>query len=95
MEPNQKLVKSNTFQTALEKLPIGSWYGECKGSSYIITKTLFSGGRSIKLVAEELAGNDYISMNYYLLPSGKTLLKPCEMPEEKVVKFVLSIVPNQ
>ena len=95
MEQNLKLAKNSTFKIALNALPTGSWRGDYNGSSYIVTKTLFSGGQSVKLVAEELSGNDYISLNYYVLSSGKTLLKPCEMPSEKVVQFVLGIIPNQ
>ena len=38
-------------------------------------------------MAEALDGSDYISLNFYHLASGD-LLKPCEMPEEKVRAFV-------
>jgi hypothetical protein len=48
-------------------------------------------GKSIKLVAEELGGSDYISLNWYDLASGARL-KPCEMPEAKVRAFVEGLV---
>ncbi|MEP0148295.1 hypothetical protein [Tateyamaria sp.] len=59
-----------------------------------MTKSAFSGGRAIKLVAEELGGADYISHNWYDLASGG-LLKPCEMPEAKVVAFLLGLSIDQ
>ena len=46
-----------------------------------------------KLVAEELGGPDYISLNHYALRSGARL-KPCEMPEAKVRAFVLNLIPD-
>ena len=59
----------------------------------MVTKTAFAGGRSIKLVAEELGGTDYISLNWYDLGAGARL-KPCEMPAAKVIAFVQALVPD-
>ncbi|KIN62119.1 hypothetical protein Z946_975 [Sulfitobacter noctilucicola] len=47
----------------------------------------------MKLVAEELGGKDYISLNLYALSSGPKLF-PCEMPAEKVITFVRALEPN-
>jgi hypothetical protein len=47
----------------------------------------------VKLVAEELGGSGYISLNWYDLASGPRL-KPCEMPAAKVIGFVLALVPE-
>ena len=58
-----------------------------------MVRQAFAGGRAEKLVAEELGGADYVSLNLYRLGSGARL-KPCEMPEEKVVRFVLELVPE-
>lgn len=58
--------------------------------NWVVSKTLFSEGRAIKLVAHELGGTDYISLNVYLLGSGP-LLKPCEMPVDKVVRFLADL----
>ncbi len=58
-----------------------------------MTRQDFAGGQSQKLVAEELGGGDYISMNLYRLASG-AVLKPCEMPAEKVTQFVLNLHPD-
>ena len=51
------------------------------------TRSGFSDGRATKLVAEELGGKDYISLNLYELATGPRLY-PCEMPSAKVIAFV-------
>jgi len=48
----------------------------------------------MKLWAEELGGNDRISLNIYAPPSGDPTLKPCEMPIDKVTAFVLGARPE-
>ena len=82
------------FVKAFDRLPNGGYGGSYNGRRYRITKAQMSNGRSQKLEAEELGGNDYISFNLYRLASGERLLKPCEMPEETVVTFVLGVVPD-
>ncbi|QMU59506.1 MAG: hypothetical protein GKR98_15755 [Boseongicola sp.] len=67
------------FVTAFDALPNGGYGGTYNGKRYRVVKTQMSGGRSQKLEAEELGGNDYISFNLYRLASGAVLLKPCEM----------------
>ena len=63
-----------------------------------MSKSLFAGGRSIKLVANELGGTDYISLNLYLTRQGPQLF-PCEMPIAKVITFLSDLslcdVPQQ
>jgi hypothetical protein len=58
------------------------------GCVYLLTLRRYARGAVIKIWAEELGGNDFISANYY--PTLK-LLKPCEMPIEKVREFLLAI----
>ncbi len=79
-----------TFLEAFNALPLGTFNGVAHGRRYVITRQDFAGGASQKLLAEELGGSDYISLNVYRLASGARL-KPCEMPEEKVVRFVLGL----
>ena len=80
------------FVAAFDAMPEGGYGGTYEGKRYRVTKTLMATGRSQKLEAEELGGNDYISFNLYRLADGTALLKPCEMPEEKVIAFVLGVV---
>ena len=79
------------FAAALAALPVGTFHGMARGRRYVVTKTVFAGGKSVKLVAEELGGADYVSLNWYALATGG-VLKPCEMPEEKVRRFVDALV---
>ena len=79
-----------TFADRLAQLPLGTFRGHAQGKEWIVTRSLVSGGRGEKLVAEALDGTDYISLNLYHLASGD-LLKPCEMPEHKVRAFVADL----
>ncbi len=80
------------FSAKLATLPIGTFRGNAHGKDWTVTRSLVSGGKGEKLVAEALDGSDYISLNLYHLGSGD-LLKPCEMPEEKVRAFVDALTP--
>ncbi|MGB3247309.1 MAG: hypothetical protein WBB25_22470 [Sulfitobacter sp.] len=71
----------------LNAIPEGSSTGRAGGKSYVATRSVFNGGRSSKLVAEERGGPDYISLNFYDLARGPQLF-PCEMPAAKVVDFL-------
>ena len=58
-----------------------------KGDTRVAKKTR----DAIKKKAEELGGTDYISLNLYRTKAG-ALLRPCEMPEAKVIAFVRHLV---
>lgn len=77
---------------AWDALPLGTFDGLFNGRRYSVTRTERAGGRQAWLWAEELGGRDFISANLYRLKSGARL-KPCEMPSEKVEKFVLTVEP--
>ena len=81
------------FAAALAALPSGTFFGTAQGRRYVVTKTVLADGRNTKLVAEELGGADYISLNHFALTSGARL-KPCEMSADKVTAFVLNLVPD-
>lgn len=82
-----------SFAAALRALPEGTFTGRAQGRRYIVTRQVLNGGRTVKLVAEELGGSDYISLNWFDLASGPRL-KPCEMPEAKVRAFVAGLRPD-
>lgn len=85
---------NDAFLAAFDALPLGSFTGRYDGRRYHAVRQDFSNGQSQKLVAHELGGADYISLNLYRLHTGARL-KPCEMPEEKVVRFVLGLVVDR
>lgn len=74
----------------LEKIPEGYSEGSYKGITYRITKQIFNRGRSGKVFAEASGDSDFISLNYYITSEG-FLLKPCEMPSEKVIHFLQKV----
>jgi len=82
------------FLRQFDALPEGGYGGTYQGKRYRVTKTVMASGRSQKLEAEELGGKDYVSFNLYRLASGAALLKPCEMPREKVVAFVEGVIAD-
>lgn len=67
--------------------------GTAAGKRYVTACSSFCEGRALKLVANELGGTDYISLNLYDLKRGARLY-PCEMPAAKVIAFVRAFTPN-
>lgn len=60
----------------------------------MVSRTIWAQGKSHKLVAHQLGGPDYISLNLYLTHNSGAVLKPCEMPAHKVLNFVLALQPE-
>jgi len=77
----------------ISSLPFGTSRGQAQGRTYVASRSDFNGGRSVKVVAEELGGPDYISLNLYHLKHGARLY-PCEMPAAKVIAFVRAYTPE-
>jgi len=77
----------------LDAIPIGAGTGHYNNRRYLVTRGLFAAGKSQKLVAQELGGPDYISLNFYALKNGPRLY-PCEMLAEKVISFLRGYRPD-
>ena len=75
-------------------LPAGTCRGQAHGKTYLATRSAFSAGRSIKVVAQELGGPDYISLNFYDLERGPQVF-PCEMSSTKVFSFLRNFRPEK
>lgn len=83
-------MKNSLFHEKIIQLDDGAYDVIAYEKRYLLRKETQLKGKLIKLYAEELGGNDFISLNYYpQLQNG--LLKPCEMPQEKVIQFVLEL----
>ncbi|WP_264211028.1 hypothetical protein [Leisingera thetidis] len=82
--------KLQAFLAAFDALPLGAFTGRAGGRKYTVTRQNLAAGKAQKLVARELGGSDCISLNLYRLASGARL-KPCEMPADKVIRFVLAL----
>jgi hypothetical protein len=74
------------------RLPEGWSVVAYAGRRYAVTRTVHGDGRSESILAEELGGNDLVSANLYRV-EGKDVLKPCEMPEQKVLAFLRGLGP--
>jgi hypothetical protein len=81
------------FMAAVEALPAGYSRGTCDGRRWGVTLDASIDGRRRWLYGEALDGSDHVSFNLYRLAAGPAL-RPCEMPVEKVVRFVLGYVPD-
>jgi len=71
----------------IQKLPLGFSVVEYNNKKYGVTRTDYNSGKSSKVYAEELGGVDFISLNIYIT-NKKENLKPCEMPEQRVIHFL-------
>jgi hypothetical protein len=82
-----------SYRERLHSFPEGAFEGSFHNRRYLIRKETLLEGRLIKLYAEELGGNDFVSLNYYETTRAP-LLKPCEMPREKVIDFIEGVFPG-
>ncbi|MCK4106542.1 peptide methionine sulfoxide reductase, partial [Acinetobacter radioresistens] len=80
------------LRRCITRIPSGYSEGMFNDRKYGITRTDFNNGKSLKIYAEELGGTDFISLNFYRTES-KDVLKPCEMPREKVIDFLKNFKP--
>ena len=76
------------FPSLVDALPTGPFLRTFEGRRYRVTRSIHAGGRSVRVEAQELAGRDRPGFNLYRLSDGRRLLKPCEVPAEKVRRFV-------
>ncbi|UBZ10299.1 peptide methionine sulfoxide reductase [Leeuwenhoekiella palythoae] len=79
------------LKSTISRIPEGYSEGFYNNRKYSITRTDFNEGKSSKIYAKELGGTDFISFNYYETKMGE-LLKPCEMPELKVIIFLKEVI---
>jgi hypothetical protein len=82
------------FLDRLRLLPAGYGEGVFAGRRYGVPVTWSDDRRRCWLYGEELGGGDRVSFNLYLLRGGRPALRPCEMPAEKVIDFVLNYEPR-
>ncbi len=80
------------FLSALDALAPGYHTGLHDGERWGVTVTGGPGDGVRKLYAEHLAGRNHVSFNLYTTASGPQL-KPCEMPAETVIAFLLGFSP--
>ncbi len=62
-----------------------------KDRAYFLSVKRYVKGKVVKIFAFELGGKEFVSANYFI---ELKLLKPCEMPKEKVEDFLLKMGPK-
>ena len=81
------------FLRRVLELPEGYGRGTFDGGRWSLVVRRSPDGRRVTLWGEELGGPDRVSANVYRLRSG-CRLKPCEMPEARVRRFVRDYRPD-
>ena len=81
------MTEAQQLQPFLE-LDSGYYKVSYRDRSWGLRVDVSSNGRRRKLYGEELGGTDHVSCNFYLLGDKAPLLKPCEMPAQKVLDFI-------
>ncbi|MBA8792630.1 peptide-methionine (S)-S-oxide reductase [Friedmanniella endophytica] len=71
----------------LARVPTGWTAVVWRGRRYGMRRTDAAGGGAVAVVAEELGGDGLVSTNVYRTRAGD-LLRPCEMPAERVLAFL-------
>ncbi|QGN33227.1 hypothetical protein [Microlunatus sp. Gsoil 973] len=71
----------------LTSIPEGWSRTEIDGRGWAITRTTHAQGKVITLSAERLGDAEQLSANVWLTSAG-TVLKPCEVPAERVIRFL-------
>ena len=77
----------------VDRVPLGESRHEIEGRTWSITRVDRADGRSSTIDGEELGGRARMSANVWRT-SGGTVLKPCEMPAERVLE-VLRALPER
>jgi hypothetical protein len=82
----------NEVSELFDRVPVGWSLVVYDDRRYAVTRSEHGGGRSQSILAEALDGSDLVSANLYRL-DGKDVLKPCEMPAQKVLAFLEGLAP--
>ncbi len=80
------------LEELFERLPPGWSLMTYAGHRWGVTRSVQAGGRTENVYAERLGGLGVVSANLYRLVEG-AVLKPCEMPAERVLAFLRDAQP--
>jgi peptide-methionine (S)-S-oxide reductase len=71
----------------ISAIPEGWTRVQLAGQSWGITRTTRAGGKTISFDADRLGDSEQFGANVWNT-SGGSVLRPCEVPEEKVMQFL-------
>lgn len=75
------------LDSLIRAIPEGWSRTEIDGYSWAVTRTTRAGGKVISVDAAQLGTDEQFGANVWITSEG-ALLKPCEVPEEKVMRFL-------
>lgn len=74
----------------LRNIPEGWSQMDVAGQSWGVTRSTHAGGKVISLNAERLSDTEQVGANVWITPEGP-ILRPCEVPAEKVLQFLRAV----
>ncbi len=78
---------TDDLDALIRAIPEGWSRAEIDGHSWAVTRTTRAGGKVISVDAEQLGTSEQFGANVWITTDG-TILRPCEVPEEKVLHFL-------
>ncbi|MFC7789408.1 hypothetical protein ACU045_10555 [Microbacterium sp. MAHUQ-60] len=78
---------SSELNALLRVIPEGWTRTEIDGSSWAVTRTTRAGGKVVSVDAEQLGTAERFGANVWIT-DDETILRPCEVPAEKVMRFL-------
>ena len=80
-EPDREL------DSLIGAIPEGWTRVQVAGQGWGITRTTRAGGKTISFDAQRLGNKEQLGANVWVTSEG-SILRPCEVPEEKVMQFL-------
>jgi hypothetical protein len=75
------------LDSLIRTIPEGWSRTEIDGRSWAVTRTTRAQGKVFSVEAEQLGTAEQLGANVWVTSHG-TILRPCEVPEEKVIEFL-------
>lgn len=75
------------LDSLIRAIPEGWSRTQIDGHSWAVTRTTRAGGKVISVDAEQLGTAEQFGANVWFTSDG-AILRPCEVPEEKVMQFL-------
>jgi hypothetical protein len=87
MRPGADRTPDHELDALIGAIPEGWSRVQIAGQSWAITRTTRAQGQVISVDAERLGDSEHLGANVWIT-SGGSVLKPCEVPEERVMQFL-------
>lgn len=85
--------RDQELDTLIGAIPEGWSRMQIAGRSWGVTRTTRAGGKVISIDAKRLGDTEQLGANVWITSEGATL-RPCEVPAEKVMRFLRAAVTS-